>query len=233
MHDFLKELNKNNESNYLTGTVSSLNPLQVKIIPTDDSINVVPTSNLHGVAVGSRLLLTKLQDQFIALCVIQSNSYPIGYIDYVIKSADTSRSSTTTVDNDPHLVLTLPPYGIYEVDAWFIVAADSVDPDIKIDWDTSNITALMGDGRIVLGPYTGMTSYGTMTMLNQNYALSSDVGYGVDDSGEISIWEKMLLSTDEDSGTLQMRWAQRVNSADNTTLKSGSYLKFIKINHNY
>jgi hypothetical protein len=233
MHDFMKELSKNKKEPYLTGTVSSLNPLQIKIIPTDDSINVVPTSNLHGITVGSRLLLLKFQDQFIALCVIQSNSYPIGHIDYVIKSSDTSRSSTTTVSNDPHLVLTLPPYGIYEVDAWFIVAADSEDPDIRVDWDTSNITALMGDGRIVLGPYTGMTSYGNTTMLSQNYALSSDVGFGVDDAGEIGIWEKMLLSTDEDAGTLQMRWAQRVNSADNTTLKSGSYLRFIKINHNY
>lgn len=66
--DFLSKNRKTND--FLTGTVYTLSPLTVKIIPTDDAINVVSTSNLLGIQTGSRVLLLRYLDQFIAIAVI-------------------------------------------------------------------------------------------------------------------------------------------------------------------
>lgn len=71
MNDLFKYLNKNKKNEmFITATVTTLNPLTVKIIPTDDAINVVYTNNLMGISVGSRILLLKYLDQFIGIAIL-------------------------------------------------------------------------------------------------------------------------------------------------------------------
>lgn len=75
MNDFLNFLNQNKKTNdFLTGTVVTTYPLTVKIIPSDSAINAVCTNNLNGLVVGSRVILQKFQNQFIAIAVIGNHS---------------------------------------------------------------------------------------------------------------------------------------------------------------
>ncbi|MGD9276518.1 MAG: hypothetical protein PVJ67_05075 [Candidatus Pacearchaeota archaeon] len=69
---FQSILNKPDNKTYLTATVSDLNPLKVKLYPGDDEILAIPTTNLWGVTVGSRVLLLRQGNQFICTSVIGS-----------------------------------------------------------------------------------------------------------------------------------------------------------------
>ena len=64
--------NKNNGQQFYTGTVVTLNPLTVKLFAGDTAISVVPTSNLFGVAVGSKLIMAKIENEFFAVSVVES-----------------------------------------------------------------------------------------------------------------------------------------------------------------
>jgi hypothetical protein len=70
IYDYI--LNKNTGQQFYTGTVITLNPLTVKLFADDTAIPVVPTSNLFGVAVGSKLIFTKIDNQFFAIGIINN-----------------------------------------------------------------------------------------------------------------------------------------------------------------
>lgn len=63
-------INKKEENILLTGVVSSLSPLQVKLYPSDDAIKVKCVTSMLGLAVGSNVLLTRYYSKFIIIGVI-------------------------------------------------------------------------------------------------------------------------------------------------------------------
>lgn len=65
-------LNKKIDNFIMTGTVSSLSPLQVKLYPGDDAINVIKTTSLLDLKVGSNVILLKFLSKFIIISVIGS-----------------------------------------------------------------------------------------------------------------------------------------------------------------
>lgn len=70
-NDFFKLIiNKKHESQFITGTVSDLTPLSVKIYPGDDAILCKPTTHLTGLKVGSNVIIMKIGSQFIVIAVI-------------------------------------------------------------------------------------------------------------------------------------------------------------------
>lgn len=232
MSDFMKFLAKNRNSNdFLTATVTTLNPLTAKIIPTDDAINVVPTNGLNGMSVGSRILMLKYLDQFIGVAVISSNTYPIGWYSYVIKPSDTSKTNDTTLADDPHLTLTLPRNGIYEVFLALAIDAENTTADFKSTWNINNITEEVA--RTPTGPGLSITS-----LYNAEYSryvcasLTAGAYFGLSGSGYSGVKEFFVVSTDSNDGTLSFQWAQNVSDATNVTLKSGSYLRAVKIDNN-
>lgn len=62
------------EKTQFTGTVVTINPLTAKIFSADDAISVVPTNNLFGIAVGSKIVINKIGNQFVAIAVIGNSS---------------------------------------------------------------------------------------------------------------------------------------------------------------
>lgn len=65
-------LNKQFDKTDYLATVTNLSPLEVELIPNDTAIPVVSTTGLIGLKVGSRVLLKKTSNQFIAIAVIGS-----------------------------------------------------------------------------------------------------------------------------------------------------------------
>ena len=72
MNIYKRILNENNGEQFYTGVVATLNPLTVKFFADDTAISVVPTSNLFGITVGSKLVMAKIDNQFFAVGVVGS-----------------------------------------------------------------------------------------------------------------------------------------------------------------
>ena len=68
---------KRPDNQFVTGTVSSLSPLQVKLYPDDSPITCKATTGLYGLKVGSNVVLMKIGNQFLIVNVIgkQINTY--------------------------------------------------------------------------------------------------------------------------------------------------------------
>lgn len=224
-------LNKNKDEILLTGVVSSLIPLQVKLYPGDDAISVKCLGNLLGIKVNSNVLLARFQSKFIVVGIIQDSPYPIGHTEYIIKQNDENRYNTTTVSNDNELTLTLPPNGIYEIESRLFVDAASTNPDIKVRYSTSNVTELQW--RNSLGHGTGTTSvYNSNSIHFTPKYINTDANYGMTAAGYASIWEVFIVSTGSNQGTITLQYAQVSATAENITMKANSLIKYTKINNN-
>lgn len=229
MSDLLKYLSKFKKDNdYLTGTVYTVSPLTVKIIPTDTAIPVVSTTNLTNLKVGSRLLLLRFGDQLIGMAVIGQAQF---ITDYVIKQNDETRNNTTTVTDDNELTLTLPPYGIYEIEARLFVDAVSSTPDLKVAYDSTNVTQLQY--RNCLGHGTNTTSvYNSDYIHFHSRSMTTETTYGLTASGWASVWEVFVVSTGSSEGTITLQFAQNTATAEDITMKANSLLKYTKIKGN-
>lgn len=63
-------INKPDENLFTTGTVVTVNPLTIELLPGDTPIPCIAISSLIGAAVGSRLILLRYGKQFVALGVV-------------------------------------------------------------------------------------------------------------------------------------------------------------------
>lgn len=146
MNDFSKFLlNKKEETKNLTATITQLYPLQGKIFPDDDAINLVSTNNLIGVSVGSRVLLLKYQNKYIAIAVI-GNDYLYKTVVHKTTAQTISSGSVTKVtftssdiDYDPldmfvdgYSRIRVPKGGIYQLSVGGRWVGSSGDSDRAI-----------------------------------------------------------------------------------------------------
>lgn len=214
MHDFFKTITKNNNNNiFITATVSSLVPLGVKIIPTDDEIKVVETTSLSGLKVGSRLLLLKLQDQFIALAVIGSQAIRL------IETSSLGLTDTTMVDTD--LEFTFNANSTYKVSLFLSCNGDDAN-GIDLDWSNTG-TIPSNQSRKTIGQAFGETNREDSNVCVRQSYLTTDIKYGCDASN--TIYEEFILKTTT-AGTMTLRAAKYTNSVSgtNTTISSHSYI---------
>lgn len=85
---------KRPDNQFVTGTVSSLSPLQVKLYPADYPITCKATTGLYGLKVGSNVVLMKIGNQFLITHVIgtQINTY----LDSIMINRNSTQTITTT-----------------------------------------------------------------------------------------------------------------------------------------
>lgn len=147
---------------------------------------------------------------------------------YVKKSSSTARASTTTLVDDPHLTMSLPKNGLFDVSLNLVANSPSSNPDIKLDWNTSGLT--LEDFRLSFGPNLSMTSSGNC---NINTLAVGSFGtaniFGASYGGASSIFENFLVSTSSSAGILTLRWAQYVSNASAVTVWAGSYIKITQL----
>lgn len=232
-NNYIKEsiLNKKSQDTYFTGTVSSLNPLKVKLYPGDDEIPVVATSNLLGIQTGSRLVLIKFQNQLIAIALIQNNSYPIGTTKCIVKANSDVRNNTTTLNNDSELTLTLPKNGEYQIDLVMYLDGVSTIPDIKVAYNTSNCTIKGYRTAVGPGPSTNSVYNANYVRMNsRNFTQTAE--YGSTNAGWGTIIETSIVETSNSQGTLTVQHAQVTATAEDVWVRAGSWIKYTKIGHN-
>jgi len=139
----------------------------------------------------------------------------------VSKTAATSRNTTTTLADDPDLVLTFPETGEYLLRIQFSTYDNSTG-GFKYDFAG---TATYGVRQRLRGStianWTAITSSSpAATMPSEDvspWANSTRVGY----------WQGVIYVTA--TGTITFRWAQNTSNANNTQVHAGSYMTLEKL----
>jgi hypothetical protein len=147
----------------------------------------------------------------------------------VIKKEDESTNTDTTMSNDSELYAYLPPNSMFEIYANIMAYSGSQIPDIKIDWSTSGITLL--SYRMSTGPGVSITSgLDSESVAFGGYNdLSIDKVFGLAAGASVTLKENFIIKTGINGGLINLRWAQNTSSANNITVRAGSYLKITKV----
>lgn len=222
-------VNKPIEQQFYTGIVSSTNPLQVKLYPDDDAINVKCISSLLSITTDSNVILIKLSNQFIILGVIQTNHVPIGQVGLVKKSASETRNNTTTLTSDNHLTLTLPAYSVCELKlSLFVKSASTTTPDFKFAYTSTGVTAY--SWRKPTGAGISMTSIGDAETASYfPDSLTNAIPIGLDYNAYCYITDNVIVYTGSSTGSITVQYAQNTATAEDVTVHSNSYFQYTKI----
>lgn len=137
------------------------------------------------------------------------------------KTADESLSSSSTMQNDNELFITLP-VGVWRVEMQLraATAVGGQGGDIKTDWTNTGTMSVAG-ARQCFGPQDSnpesdlIKSYSTLS-------ITQDITYNLD-SSHLAITETFILSVTV-AGDLQLRWAQDSSHGDQITVTAGSWI---------
>lgn len=149
-----------------------------------------------------------------------ADDFPSGY--YASKPSTTSRDSTTTPTDDPHLVIPDVGPGTYRVAVSLVVYCENSGEGMRAQinhtgtWSIINGSGLLnnvpaGGSLEPLGPSTSAEMFNT-----------TNIPFGVFGAGYVTY--EFLISVTA-AGTLSVQWAQSVSSADDSRMVQGSYLQ--------
>lgn len=146
---------------------------------------------------------------------------------FVRKTADESVTSSTTLQNDNHLLLTIPAVGTYEFDAYlFGTSAANAAGDLNVGFSFPTGTLHFGgagaDATLassVLGPGNWQGSLSATSGTTSH-------SYGLSTSTLLIHIHGLFIATA--TGTLQLMWSQAVSNANASTIKSGSHMSMVQ-----
>jgi hypothetical protein len=140
---------------------------------------------------------------------------------YVVKQATESVTSSTTLQNDDELVLTLLANRTYYVKVCLYVTGAAAG-DVKVDWVLGTVanTPL----RFQSGPDTSTSGVGATTVRKTVNGMTTAVPYGLDGSIGSAIVEEFIVQCTTSNASLQMRWAQNGSSGTATQVQAGSFI---------
>jgi hypothetical protein len=142
---------------------------------------------------------------------------------YKEKTADESVTSSTTLQDDNHLLFSIPQAGTYVFDArLFMTSAANAAGDIKVGFTFPTGTchfAFIGlDDTLASGFKGPMHGQGALSATSGTTALA----LGLSTSTLFGSVQGILIATA--SGTLTLQWAQLASNASASTVKSGSHM---------
>lgn len=144
----------------------------------------------------------------------------------VSKSIATSRNTTTTVADDPDLLLDLLVSTVYDIKGFLLVTtAANAAGDFKYGWAWTGTMTVTMPG---VGPDESLASGTSVTgnwarNASDTSTPSTTLGYGSSTTGvTIPVNTRVVVGATE--GRLSLQWAQLSSNANNTTLEVGSQL---------
>lgn len=175
----------------------------------------VPRTWVVGETVTAALMNAEIRDQFTALRADTST---------VQKTADESVTSSTTLQNDNHLLVSVLTSAQYEIIVRLAVNGGA-SGDFKMAW---TMPAGVTGQRFSAGPAVSSATSTADTTVRASGLTSSfttEINYGVFSTGQLSFIEETLyVVTAGTAGTVQLQWAQNASSATATTVVAGSYI---------
>lgn len=147
-----------------------------------------------------------------------------------VKSADTSRNTTTTFTADPHLALSLSAHTYHIFGNLYLNSAANAAGDFQYRWSwTNDMNVRMGGIGVVDTLASGSSADGQFAR-NQADTTSptAALSFGASTTGtNILVTARVLVTT---AGTLTLEWTQLSSNANNTTLEAGSWLTAWMVN---
>jgi hypothetical protein len=135
------------------------------------------------------------------------------------KTADTSRSSTTTMANDPHLVNMALGVGLWRVQAVLFMSGAAA-ADFRHQFTFSG-TATPDYSRLIQSPESATTDVRATLATSIQATQFGVANIGTDGVRVGAAYEDMLLEVTV-AGNLTLQWCQAVSSATATVLYTGS-----------
>lgn len=175
-----------------------------------------PRTWVVGEVVTAAQLNAEIRDQFNALI----NSNP-----EIVKSADTGRTSTTTLAADPHLALAVAANATYSLDGFIDYDGVFGAGGLKVDW-TLPASATMRWS--LLGNVVADTTQKAVTTTTDQTGSLSVGTYG---TGGTHTHTRLCghVTTAGTAGTMTMRWAQNASNATATTVYAKSWIRLRRI----
>lgn len=147
---------------------------------------------------------------------------------FAYKTADESVGSSTTVQDDDHLFVTVAANSIYRVFAHLIYSARS-DTDIKYGWVGPTGAALRWNAIAQDSANTGLTGttyWGSDDITQLGHTAG---GAGAENTTYMGSWVWGILRTAGTAGTFKLQWAQSVSNATSTIMRADSWLSLNKV----
>lgn len=142
---------------------------------------------------------------------------------HVVKSADESVTSSTTLQNDNDLLWTIPQAGTYVAEVTlFVTSAANAAGDINVGWSFPTGTlhfGIQGNDVTLASSVSGTWSAGSILSATSGTSVH---GLGASTSVVLIRVHAILIATA--SGTLQFMWCQNSSNANATTVKAGSHM---------
>lgn len=156
----------------------------------------------------------------------------IGQTQYVAKTADETVTSSTTLQNDDHLVLPVAANAVYmfALDLYTIDAADFVG-DFKMSFTcpTGATFDMHGSGAHITDLASGTSSNGEWLAKLACTSASANLVFGVGNTSVTGIRVHGRLVMGSTGGSFQLQWAQNASDTSGTTLKAGSYMTLTRV----
>jgi hypothetical protein len=138
---------------------------------------------------------------------------------YAIKTADETHASTTTLQDDDELAVTLGANQTWEITSMIMAMANSTVPNLKMAF---SLPAGASMRLFVNGTQDNTTSaYDNFTLTTSNTAKKMTIGV-TNNATLIAIhgW----ITTSSTSGDVTFRWAQNTSNANSVIIKADSYI---------
>lgn len=146
------------------------------------------------------------------------------------KTADETVTSSTTLQNDDHMTVTLVANTVYAVRNVFFIAGDDA-ADLKVNYTVpTGTTGWMG--QTALSAPTGVSTEHDVNMVAfpvSGTALTFDLSIGIADTNFVLATVDGLMEVGGSGGAMTTRWAQKTSSGTGTTVKRGSFLMAQKV----
>jgi hypothetical protein len=139
---------------------------------------------------------------------------------FAYKTSDTTRTSTTTLTNDPHLVVPVDASAVYQFNCLLDYTSGATE-DINVTFTAPSGATLDWNG----AGYTGTD----VQMWNGGNAAAVAVVFGGGNAARRFIDIKGMIQTSVTSGNLTLQWAQAVSGASSAVLRTYSYLKVLRV----
>lgn len=141
---------------------------------------------------------------------------------YVRKSADENVASSTTLQNDDHLVLALEAGKTYAVNGVAFATSTHSQPDIKVGFSiptgaTMDIGFLSGFG----------TQFSRAALLETSGVASPGVPIGSNQHTILLFMGTVVVGSN--AGNLTLQWAQDTSNSNPVVLKQGSYISIVEV----
>lgn len=144
---------------------------------------------------------------------------------YVYKASAETVTSSTTLQDDDELFVTLP-VGVWQITVILSVQGAAAG-DFKMSYTFTGGTTGT-PGRIVLGPAAATTDSTATTVRATQNGTGTAIAYGVDAALASAIREEMLYQVASE-GVLTVQWAQNASSGTATTVNAGSRIVAIRV----